>query len=93
MEGSIAGVVVGSVVDSGLLLDRQQDWIKSATAVASCCTVEVNSGGNDGEETLTRGVNIGAVSTVDEEIGTGALVPTVAEASSLTPFIISRNKG
>ena len=28
VEGSVAGVMVGSVVDSGLLLGRQQDWIK-----------------------------------------------------------------
>jgi len=42
--------------------------------------------------TVRKGVDVRAVSTVDKEVGTGALVPAVAEASSLMLFIIARNK-
>ena len=81
-----AEVATGSVAVSGLLLGIQRDWIKSATAVANCCTVEDDSVGNDGEETATGGVlEVGAVASGDEEVGTGT-EGTESEASSLCIF-------
>ena len=89
VDGEDAGraeVATGSVAVSGLLLGIQRDWIKSATAVANCCTVEVDSVGNDGEEIVTVGIlEVGAVASGDEEVGTGT-EGTELEASSLCIF-------
>ena len=84
--GRAPEVATGSVAVSRLLLGIQRDWIKSATAVANRCPVEVDSVCNDGDETATGGIlEVGAVASGDEEVGTGT-EGTELEASSLSIF-------
>ena len=83
-----AKVAAGSSVgaDKGLVVDLLQGWIISATAVASCCTIDVDKDDNKGSETATvSDVAVGAVPSIEDvEVGVLGSAPALGASSLIT---------